>query len=62
MSYTMMEEIAITSPEPVDISAIAPIVRIKMPPEEPKTFSAISGVTKPTNVQILICLQILSFL
>ena len=49
MSYTIIEEMAMTSPDPVDIKAMAPIVRIKIPPEEPKTFSAISGVTKPKN-------------
>jgi hypothetical protein len=43
----MIEDIAITSPDPVDISAIAPMVRTSIPPALPNTVSAIKGVTKP---------------
>jgi hypothetical protein len=34
----MIDEIAMTSPDPVDIKAIAPIVKIRIPPEEPSIF------------------------
>lgn len=43
----MIDDIAITSPDPVDINAIAPIVNIRIPPDDPRTFSAIKGVTNP---------------
>ena len=36
-----------TSPEPVDINAIAPIVSTSIPPALPNTVSAIKGVTNP---------------
>ena len=47
MSYTMMEDMAMTSPDPVDIRAMAPMVSTRMPPALPSTVSAISGVTRP---------------
>ena len=50
----MIDEIAMTSPDPVDIKAIAPIVKIRIPPEEPSIFSAIRGVTKPEKYKFRI--------
>lgn len=45
----MTEDKPITSPDPVDINAIAPMVRIRIPPTDPRTFSAMRGVTRPRN-------------
>ena len=47
MSYTIMEDMAMTSPDPVDMRAMAPIVNTSIPPALPSTVSAISGVTSP---------------
>lgn len=44
-----MEDIAMTSPLPVDMRAMAPMVSTRMPPADPSTVSAISGVTRPKH-------------
>ena len=44
----MIDEIAITSPDPVDMSAIVSIVINKYPPAEPINVSMTKGVINPT--------------
>ncbi|KAH3741535.1 hypothetical protein DPMN_048260 [Dreissena polymorpha] len=45
----MMEETAITSPEPVLIRVMAIMVRISTLPMPPSNRSAMNGVTRPVS-------------
>jgi len=47
MSYTMIDETAITSPDPVLINVIAIIVIINTLPVLPSNRAAMKGVTRP---------------
>jgi len=63
MSYTMIDETAITSPDPVLINVIAIIVIINTLPVLPSNRAAMKGVTRPIieeQIPTLIYVSLLS--